>query len=37
MVVLDAESRKAKPFSLTLRAWLETGIPAGPSIASRNT
>jgi len=37
MVVLDAESRKSKPFSPALRAWLETGIPPAPSIAPRNT
>jgi acyl-CoA thioester hydrolase len=37
MVVLDAESRKAKPFSPALRAWLETGISPAPSIAPRNT
>ena len=32
MVVLDGNSRKAKPFSPDLRRWLETGISGPPSI-----
>lgn len=37
MVVLDAESRKAKPFSPDLRGWLETGFSARASIAAGNS
>jgi acyl-CoA thioester hydrolase len=35
MVVLDAESRKAKPFSRDLRGWLETGFSVRPSIGPK--
>jgi acyl-CoA thioester hydrolase len=37
MVVLDGESRKAKPLSAALRAWLETGFLAPPSIRPANS
>ena len=37
MVVLDAESRKAKPFSPALRGWLETGIPAAATVGPRKS
>ena len=37
MVVLDAESRKAKPFSPALRKWLETGIAVLPSMGPGNS
>ncbi|HEV2551199.1 MAG TPA: thioesterase family protein [Stellaceae bacterium] len=37
MVVLDAESRKAKPFSPALRRWLETGILVAAGAGPENT